>query len=224
MNRGSHVAVVVPKRLWVSSVPPPGGVHLDRLLAVASAPEPTVTSAASQNETLEVNTFGSDYATSLTVVSTDLTACGDDKVRFDAEAGMTYLLMVGSFNSGPGGQLVFNLFAPVLRLPTLSASLDRLGVLDANAIPTLSGSFSCSGADGVGISAEVTQSVGRRRGGEGQGLVFVPCTASDRWAMPIDLFSTTFFPGPADVFFRASACDSDGCVNVYLNATVYLHP
>jgi hypothetical protein len=73
---------------------------------------------------IEVNTFGSDYDTDLVIYTGtpgDLTeiACVDDagntvqsKVVFDAVAGETYYIMVGAWNSGPGGNLVFNLGNP----------------------------------------------------------------------------------------------------------------
>ena len=72
----------------------------------------------------EANTFGSDYDTDLAVFTGtrgDLTEviCNDDagegvqsKVVFDAVAGETYYIMVGAFNSGPGGNLVFHLVNP----------------------------------------------------------------------------------------------------------------
>ena len=78
----------------------------------------------SHSKRIEVNTFGSDYDTDLVIYTGtrgDLTeiACNDDagnsvqsKVVFDAVAGETYFIMVGAFDSGPGGNLVFNLVNP----------------------------------------------------------------------------------------------------------------
>jgi hypothetical protein len=66
------------------------------------------------------DTFGSDYDTTLSVYTEEggaLTqlACNDDfnglqsGVPFEATAGTTYYLMVGSFASGPGGSLIFSI-------------------------------------------------------------------------------------------------------------------
>lgn len=66
--------------------------------------------------TIEANTFGSFYDTTLSVYSgsrgsLSVLACNDDsaglqsRVRFSAVAGETYYFMVGSFGSGPGGYL-----------------------------------------------------------------------------------------------------------------------
>jgi hypothetical protein len=76
------------------------------------------------NKRIEANTFGSDYDTDLVIYTgtrgnlTEIT-CNDDagdgvqsKVVFDAVAGTTYYIMVGAWNSGPGGNLVFNLVSP----------------------------------------------------------------------------------------------------------------
>jgi hypothetical protein len=87
---------------------------------------PTVwyTITPTNSKRIEVNTFGSDYDTDLVIYTGtrgDLTeiACVDDagntvqsKVVFDAVAGETYYIMVGAWNSGPGGNLVFNLVNP----------------------------------------------------------------------------------------------------------------
>jgi hypothetical protein len=65
---------------------------------------------------LEVNTFGSDYDTTLSIYSRDgdafeQLACVDDtdglqsRIRLEVEAGRTYWVMVGAFAGGPGGNL-----------------------------------------------------------------------------------------------------------------------
>ena len=83
----------------------------------------------SAGKRFEINTFGSDYDTDLAIYTGtrgNLTevACNDDardkvpgadvqsKVVFDAVAGETYYIMVGAFDSGPGGNLVFHLGNP----------------------------------------------------------------------------------------------------------------
>lgn len=72
----------------------------------------------SNDGTVQANTFGSDYDTTLSVYSgsrgsLEFIACNDDsgslqsRVQWDGEAGITYYLMVGAFASGPGGNLNF---------------------------------------------------------------------------------------------------------------------
>jgi len=77
---------------------------------------------------VDSNTFGSNYDTTLSVYtgtrgSLSQVACNDDtqglqsRVIWNAEAGTTYSLMVGSFGSGPGGDLSFEVKqgpAPIL--------------------------------------------------------------------------------------------------------------
>jgi hypothetical protein len=77
---------------------------------------------ASRTITMQANTFGSDYDTDLVVYTgtrgnlVEL-ACNDDaagsqsSVSVEVARGQTYYFMVGTFGSGPGGTLVFNLEA-----------------------------------------------------------------------------------------------------------------
>ena len=65
-----------------------------------------------------MNTFGSDRRPPVEHAGAPgaaQIACNDDaagslqsRVRFDATAGQTYFFMVGSFASGPGGNLTFS--------------------------------------------------------------------------------------------------------------------
>jgi len=72
------------------------------------------------NATIEADTVGSDYATSLSVYtgsrgSLNQLSCAtwQPQVTFNASAGTTYLIMVASACcGGPGGTLVFNLNGP----------------------------------------------------------------------------------------------------------------
>ena len=67
---------------------------------------------------VQANTFGSDYDTTLSVYtgsrgSLEFIDCNDDSggiqssVQWDAQAGITYYLMVSAFFDGPGGNLNF---------------------------------------------------------------------------------------------------------------------
>jgi hypothetical protein len=171
---------------------------------------------------LEVNTFGSDYDTTLYIGTTGFIWCGTDKIRFDAEAGSTYMFMVGSLGSGPGGSLVFNLFAPTIVPVAFEVTLKSLGSVDSDGVATLEGTLSCTGADDVGIQVFMTQDRGRHIFVEGNGLVFVPCSAVATWQLQISARNDSFRPGRADVQFRGSACNPDVCVDHYVERAVSL--
>ncbi|MGH2660064.1 MAG: hypothetical protein ACRDHS_10465 [Actinomycetota bacterium] len=80
------------------------------------------------------NTFGSDYDTTLSAYTgfpgalTQI-ACNDDflglqsRIRFDAAAGTTYFIMVGSFDETEGGDLVLSVGATPAKLRPATASL-----------------------------------------------------------------------------------------------------
>ncbi len=68
------------------------------------------------NQTVTANTFGSDYDTTLSAYtgnrgSLTQVACNDDfgslqsKINFQVTGGVTYFLMVGSFDDSPGGSM-----------------------------------------------------------------------------------------------------------------------
>jgi hypothetical protein len=103
-----------------------------------------------------VNTFGSDYDTTLSVYTgepgalTQIT-CNDDfnslqsLVSFEAIADTPYYIMVGSFASGPGGSLIFN--ADVTPPPLVfDLALSGKGSVNAKTgVATIRGTVTCSG-------------------------------------------------------------------------------
>jgi hypothetical protein len=87
---------------------------------------------------VEFNTFGSDFDTTLSAyfgmpsMDTEV-ACNDDvaegltsRVRFDAEAGQTYLIMAGSFGEVAGGSLMLQSDIAPLPFKATSDAVDRL--------------------------------------------------------------------------------------------------
>src|ERR1700752_430285 len=94
----------------------------------------------SQDMDVQVNTYGSDYDTTLSVYTGsqgNLTqiACNDDAgslqsaVNFTAHASETYYFMVGAFASGPGGNLAFPVTLPPPPL-TIDLQLSATGSFD----------------------------------------------------------------------------------------------
>jgi hypothetical protein len=139
-------------------------------------PSPTVWYEYTPSDTgwLAADTFGSDYDTTLTVLAPDgnggydVIGCNDDtdslqsRVRFEAQAGVSYLLMAGSFGGGPGGSLVFNLDATTAPIQLdLSVSVDGTGrfLKDGSAIVGLT--VTCNIPASGWINVELIQQVGR---------------------------------------------------------------
>jgi hypothetical protein len=160
---------------------------------------------------VEANTFGSDYDTTLSVYTgapgalTQI-ACNDDaagsvqsRVRFDATAGETYFFMVGSFASGPGGNLTFNL--DVAPPPfELGLTIDPVGsVVPSKGVATISGTVTCSEPALVEVQGRMEQRVGRLLI-TGFFSTFVECTPpATAWSATVEGENGLFVAGRAQV-------------------------
>ncbi len=143
---------------------------------------------------VEANTFGSTYDTTLSAYTgapgalTQL-ACNDDsggvqsRIRFDVTAGVQYLLMVGSFASGSGGDLVFTIdVTPALPPLTVEVILDPRGAIDGSTgLVTVGGIARCSTAADVYVSGVVQQKAGGRPIEAGY-WSYVFCAGESRWS------------------------------------------
>jgi hypothetical protein len=189
---------------------------------------------ASASVRLEANTFGSDYDTTLSVGTPDgaggidVIACNDDaqdlqsRVRWDAEAGTTYLFQVGSCCGTGGGALVFNIvtappFVPVDLTFTVRSSAR---VTHAGAA-VLSGTYSCTGADTVFVDAFLRQRLGRFLINGGSSAEF-ECNGSGTWEMAIEPFTDSFGGGKARLQIEAFACNEESCGDVFIERTIKL--
>jgi hypothetical protein len=122
---------------------------------------------------VSANTYGSEYDTTLSVYVEDegellQIACNDDsnhthqsQVGWTAEAGTTYLIMVGAFGDGPGGALVFSMdvwtfVEPEINVDIVGALLDR-----STGEVTVELSVSCSEPAIAFLSFAVQQRAGR---------------------------------------------------------------
>jgi hypothetical protein len=182
------------------------------------------TPAADQR--VEFNTLGSDYDTTLSAyfampsIDTEV-ACNDDaaegltsRVRFDAEAGQTYLIMAGSFGEGAGGSLMLqsDIAPPPIEL---GVTIDARGtVVPKTGEATVSGTLICSQPVTVGLDALLTQRVGRVRL-EGYSGTGIECDGTERWALPISAYSGLFTPGKAEVQVFAYSSDEDGSAEAF---------
>jgi hypothetical protein len=185
------------------------------------------------------DTFGSDYDTTLYVGTPngaggiDVINCVDDSggtvqsyVSFDAIAGTTYLIMVGTCCGTPGsdggGALVFNLdvAGPAL---VLDATVNSTGSVDQGVV-TLTGTATCSQSpDFAFIDVNLRQRVGRRTI-EGFGEVEVsPCGPTPTaWTLVLEGFNGRFAGGQATGDLTFFACTLE-CQTVNETFTVKLH-
>jgi hypothetical protein len=168
---------------------------------------------------LELNTFGSTYDTTLSAYIPTPAAlmsigCNDDamggvqsQLTLDAVGGVTYYVMVASFGSGPGGDLVMTIdIGPRLtqwRLDS-SATLRQPGVL------TLNSSTSCSQTLQIFVAGQVVQSR-RHRPVAAEFNIQLSCEGRGRWpviALPrVGLLTR----GDAVVLATVSVCGEQTC-------------
>jgi hypothetical protein len=137
-----------------------------------------------------LDTFGSDYDTTLSVFTGDRGAlqfvdCNDDsgslqsRVKFSVTAGVTYHVMVGSFFDTPGGNLVLNGQVPPPPMK-LTIALNSSGTVTSGGLATIQGSLTCSRPGDITVTGTLRQQIGK------QVVVSsfrttVPCTASVAW-------------------------------------------
>jgi len=184
---------------------------------------------------LLATTFGSDYDTVLIVGTADgsggitVLDCNDDAfdlqsaVRFDAVAGTTYLLMVGSFSESSGGELVMNLsVAPPA--PSVDITVDSTGSFTPYGIATLRGTVTCGGgAQLATLEASLAQTVGRvviRGFGGTKGSECGPSPTP--WELTIQSDDGKFLGGPAEAHVFVFACNDLECVESAVQQSVRL--
>jgi hypothetical protein len=130
-----------------------------------------------EDVTVQANTFGSNYDTTLSVYQgtrgeLDQIVCNDDtsnsllsEITFEATAGQTYYFMVGSCCGGPGGNLVFNVDiggAPPPPPLEIQLAINPTGTVNPRTGEvTVSGTVECSQDSEFQISGEVGQRAGR---------------------------------------------------------------
>jgi hypothetical protein len=185
---------------------------------------------------LAATTFGSDYDTTLAVGTPDggggidLIDCNDDAggtlqsaVAVETDPGETYLFMVGSFASGPGGNLVFNLdVAPPA--PTVELTVARTGSFGSDGSATLRGTVACTGdVSFVELFGSARQRVGRFSI-QGFGNTFLEgCSETPTaWELNIQGENGLFAGGPAQVVVEAFACGILDCGSDLVEGTVRL--
>ena len=185
------------------------------------------------------DTIGSDYDTTLYVGvpdgegGIDVIACVDDSfglqsaVQWDAEAGTTYLIAVGTCcgsgvvgEPGGGGSLQFNLdLAPPP--PTVDIAIDPSGGLTTDGVAVITGTIACSpDTFFVSVSAEVVQRTGRFIvTGFGNTFLF---DCGSPWTIFAFSGDGAFHGGKVDVSAFAFACNAFVCSDDAASRTVRL--
>ena len=165
---------------------------------------------------VEINTFGSNYDTTLSVYTGSrgaLTqvACNDNsargsqsRVRFNAVAGVTYWVMAGSYYYASGGQLVLNLLSAPPPLSIGLAMAESGGVDPTSGQVTVTGNITCSRPVLVSISGQIKQDHAQSSL-TGQFAFVVPCDGTTDWIAPIVIAPTLFAGRAADLFVAGRA-------------------
>ena len=182
---------------------------------------------------VEANTFGSDYDTTLSVYTgsrgaLNQIACNDDfnslqsRVVFDATAGTTYYLMVGSFFDRPGGNLVLTVqeAPPPLEI---AVSVNSTGTFNPQTgEATISGTITCSQpAAFAGLSGELRQRVGRIFITGSFDVFLEQCSGETPW-IATAAGTGLFRGGPATANVFAFACTEFDCAATQTTQTVRL--
>lgn len=170
----------------------------------------------SEDGFVEANTFGSNYDTTLSVYRDgSQLACNDDaggslqsRVVFEAEGGGTYLVMVGAFADGPGGDLEFEMREASPPGPPLELDLavDPVGRF-RRGVPTISATLTCSRPAHVYLDAFLRQRAGRVDI-FAFGFTEFSCEGTTRVHLTLDDPSGRFAGGKAQVEAFAFAYDS----------------
>ncbi len=151
-----------------------------------------------------------------TLGSLNQLACNDNSgslqsfVRFDAVAGQTYYLMVGSFASGPGGMLKFSIDVAPPQL-VIDLGIDQFGrFVPQTGEAEVSGTLTCSEPASAQVFGILRQEVGRRFVIQGFFSVSFDCEGKTAWSAPVTPDAGRFAGGPAKVTdTSALAVDSE---------------
>jgi hypothetical protein len=173
----------------------------------------------SSDVSVVANTFGSDYDTTVSAYTgtrgtlTQI-ACNDDsgdtlqsRIAFDAAAGVTYSLMVGSFDESDGGNLSFSV--AVLPPPLqLGVTIAADGTVDRAGVATIHGTVSCSRPASVDLLGTLRQQAARGAT-VGTFALTVDCSSVASWSSPVVGETGTYKKGDAQATVAASVFDPD---------------
>jgi hypothetical protein len=175
----------------------------------------------------QLDTFGSDYDTTLALMSgapgnLDLIACVDDTfglqsgIRAELTAGTAYFIEAGTCcggdlgQVGPGGNLVLNV-AQAQPAPTLTAlSLGPIHITGLDTA-TVTGTVACTGSGTVFGQGTVRQAQGLNLARADYSFAVDCSDERAAWTATVEFFNRVLHPGPAQVTLGAVICDAFGC-------------
>lgn len=172
---------------------------------------------------VEINTFGSDFDTTVYVLDGDtVVACNDDflsrqsLVTFEADPAVIYEVMVGSFDGAPGGQLEIRALSvdeppPPPEPLVFDFAVDEVGSVDTRTGEvTISGTATCSREASGFMSASLFQE-GGRFAADGFGEGELACGPDPTvWTLTLFGFGSKFQAGDALAFVDAFVFTDDG--------------
>ena len=196
---------------------------------------------AADDGTFAVDTFGSDYDTTLYVGTgdgaggIDVIACNDDAmdlqsgVIVDGEAGTTYLIAVGTCCGGdvPGEGSQFGggtLFLNVGEAPPpveFELTLDPVATASAYGTVTVHGTVSCANANFANVDLGISQAKGRFTR-NAFGFAELACDGTQRFEIQLASDDGRFRGGAVQAFAFGVACGTFECVDVPIEAKLRL--
>jgi len=171
-------------------------------------------------ETIAIDAGGSSYAVAGAVVTGvpgafEAVSCfAGPGTQATLTAGTTYYLDLVQFGPGSGGTLALSVTHVVA--PELTIAVDDRGAFTRAGTATISGTATCTGAEGSMIFAQLTQMAGRGRLAAISGFGFaenpVVCDGAPHdWTLTVTPGSGKFRGGQAGVMLFASACSFIAC-------------
>lgn len=171
----------------------------------------------------------SDYSAGLLVTEGDpslgqVITCGPGAVGVETTPGTTYYVMAFSDTATIGGNLHIS-FEGAPPPPELTVTADPRGVALKGGSAMVSGSYSCTNADGENseIDGTLTQRVGRLKI-TGDFFVYpLECDgASHRWVAEVTSYNGLFKGGKAASITFGFACGAFTCADGYVEQTIQL--
>lgn len=155
-----------------------------------------------------------------------LETCGPGTILFSATAGITYYVLAfdDQFDGGGNGGALNIAFNDAPATPTVEATVDPVGGFDPRTGgATLRGTFSCTGADFVSISGQLTQRVGRGVVLGFFGAFDTLCDgAAHAWTAQVFPTSGKFAGGKSAAVAFSFACGTFQCASGFTEQVVKL--
>jgi hypothetical protein len=149
-------------------------------------------------------------------------ACGPGSTGTPVYEGAQYAIMAFSDNTNvTGGSLHISVAAATV--PSVSLTVNPKGKVDRSGNALISGTYTCSGADWVGVQTSLKQAVGRFAiQGDGWADSSTCDGSTQPWTAIVFPYNGKFAGGKAASFSFAFACGSVFCGDSYVEKTIKL--